>query len=297
MLPALIFLAFCMRSGLNIGIRHLLPMLPLLTIFAAAGVWSIACDRKWARIALVALLAFQAISSLHAFPNYLSYANEAWGGPGQTYRYLSHSDVDWGQAQKFVRAYVDKTHPSNCFYIRSYNNLNNDYGISCRGISEIQWDQLESPFTGTLIAGVSAVNGVGFRGVSAEVHRALKDIQPTAKLGGSAVLVYEGTFNVGPITAIQLLFRARQLGDEDPQKILELAQQASKLDPLNGDAHVVMCSSYQLLGQTDKAEQECNAGLALIHKDPQYGPEQIKYLEDFITKKGLKIYSSAATPQ
>ena len=297
MLPALLFLAVCMHSGLNIGIRHLLPLLPPLTIFAAAGAWSLARSRKWAMIALVSLLAFHAMSSLHAFPNYLSYSNEAWGGPSQTYRYLSHSDVDWGQAQKMVRAYVDKTHPANCFYIRSYNNLNSDYGIPCRGISEIQWDQLESPFTGTLIAGVSAVNGVGFRGVSAEVHRALKDIKPTAKLGGSAVLVYEGTFNVGPIVAIQLLFRARQIGEQDEQAVLELAQRAAQLDPLNGDAHVVMCSSYNLLGQIDKAEQECNTGLTLVRNDPQYGPEQIKYLEDFIAKKGLKIYSSSSLPQ
>ncbi len=296
-LPALLFLAFCMRSGLNIGIRHLLPALPLLTIFAAAGVWNIARQHKWAKIALVALLACQAISSLHAFPNYLCYSNELWGGPGETYRYLSHSDVDWGQAQKMVKAYVDKTHPSNCFYIRSYNNLNSDYGIPCRGISEIQWDQLETPFTGTLIAGISAVNGVGFRGVSAEVHRALKDIKPTAKLGGSAVLVYEGTFDVGPIVAVQLLFRARQIGDEGDQNeplVLELAQQASKLDPLNGDAHVVICGSYHILGQDDKAERECNLGLALVRKDPQYGPQQVKYLEDFITRNGLRIWSSSS---
>ncbi len=59
-----------------------------------------------------------------------------------------------------------------------------------------------------------------------------------------------------------------------------------------------MCSSYQALGQIDKAEQECNTGLELVRKDPQYGPEQVKYLEDFIARKGLKIYSSSApTPQ
>jgi len=40
-----------------------------------------------------------------------------------------------------------------------------------------------------------------------------------------------------------------------------------------------------------KAEQECNAGLALIRKDPQYGPQQVTYMEDFISKKGLRIYS------
>ena len=293
--PTLLFLAFCMRSGLNIGIRHLLPILPLLTIFAAAAAWNIARNRRWAMIILTGLLAFQAISSLHAFPNYLSYSNELWGGPNETYRYLSHSDVDWGQAQKMVSAYAKRTHPSNCFYIRSYNNLNSDYGIPCGGISEIQWDQLQTPFTGTLFAGVSAVNGVGFKGVSAEVRRALKDLKPTAKLGGSAVLVYEGTFDVGPIVAVQLVFKARAEGDAgDSQRALDDARKAAALDPLNGDAHVVICASYRALGQMEKAEQECNLGLEIVRKDPQYGPQQVKYLEEFITKNGLKIYSSAS---
>ena len=150
-----------MRSGLNIGIRHLLPLLPLLTIFAAAGTWSIACTRKWAMIALAALLAFHIISSLHAFPNYLSYSNEAWGGPSETYRYLSHSDVDWGQAQKMVRAYVDKTRPQIVFSSARTTISIATTVFPCRGISEIQWDQLETPYTGTMIVSVSAVNGVG----------------------------------------------------------------------------------------------------------------------------------------
>jgi hypothetical protein len=300
MLPALLFLAFSMSSGLNIGIRHLLPMLPPLIIFAAAGAWSSAQNRRWAMIALIGLLAFHAISSSHSFPNYLSYSNEAWGGPGETYRYLSHSDVDWGQAQKMVRAYVEKTHPSNCFYMRAYNNLNSDYGIPCGGISEIQWDQLQTPFTGTLIAGSSAVDGVGIRGVTAEIRRALKDIKPTAKIGGSAVLVYQGTFDLSPIVAVQLVFKARKMGErgeQNEQVVLELAQQAAKLDPSNGDAHVVMCGSYRALGQMEKAEQECNLGLSLVRQDPQYGPEQVKYLEDFITRNGLKVFSSAPTGQ
>jgi hypothetical protein len=292
MLPVLLFLAFSMSSGLNIGIRHLLPVLPLLTIFAAGGTWSIAKQHRWTIIGLAALLLFQVASSLHAYPNYLSYCNELWGGPAETYRYVSHSDVDWGQAQKMVSAYVEKTHPSNCFFMRAYSNLNSDYGIPCAGISEIQWDPLQTPFTGTLIAGSSAVNGIGIRGISPAIRRTLKDLKPTTKLGGSAALVYIGTFDVSPIVAVQLVSKARKEGEEDPQLAFSDAQEAAKLDPLNGDAHVVMCSSYHALGQDDKAEQECNLGLALVSKDPQYGPEQVKYLEQFIANKGLRIYSS-----
>lgn len=296
LLPALIFLGFSMSSGLNVGIRHLLPVLPLLTIFAAAGVWSIASERKWAMIVLIAALALQIATSLHAYPNYLSYSNELWGGPGETYRYLANSDDDWGQAQKMARAYIDKTHPANCYFLRTYTNKNIDYGIPCPGLSEIQWDPLPPSYTGTMIVSSSMVDGIGVRGAASETRRVFKDLKPVARLGGSALLVYKGTFNMGPLVARQLLLKAREIADfgGEEQSVLELAQQAAKLDPLSGDAHVVMCTSYQLLGQPEKAQQECNLGLELVRKDPQYGPRQVKDLEEFISKKGLKIESSAA---
>ena len=300
LLPALLFLGFSMRSGLNIGVRHLLPVLPLLTIFAAAGVWNIARNRRWAMVVLVALLVVQAATSLHAYPNYLSYSNELWGGPAGTYRYLANSDVDWGQAQKMARDYIDKTHPANCFFLRTYNNKNSDYGIPCGGLSELQWDDLQTPYKGTMIVSSSMVDGIGVRGAAVQTRRAFKDLTPVAKLGGSALLVYQGTFDLSPLVAVQLLAQARKIGDQSDQNeqlVLDLAQQAAKLDPLNGDAHVVMCGSYHVLGQDDKAEQECNVGLRLVRKDPQYGPQQVKYLEDFITRNGLRIYSSASEPR
>ncbi len=289
-LPATIYLAFSMSSRLNMGIRHVLPVLPLLIIFASAGVWNLTRNRRWATVALGVLLAFHITTSLRAFPNYLSYANEAWGGPGETYKYLANSDVDWGQAQKMAAAYIAKTHPANCFFLRTYNNKNSDYGIPCGGVSEIQWDTLETPYTGTMIVSSSMVDGIGVRGASVQTRRVFIGLKPVAKLGGSALLVYQGPIDVSPIVAAQMLVRARIVGDYDEQAALDLAQRASELDPLSGDAHAVICGSYAALGQNPKAEEECNLGLALIRKDPQYGPQQVKFMEDFITRKGLHIY-------
>jgi len=290
--PVVLYLAFSMRSGLNVGVRHLLPVFPLLILFAAAGAWDFLHQRKWGMAMLVALLLLHVASSLHAYPNYICYSNELWGGPVNTYRYLANSDTDWGQAQKMARAYIDKTHPKNCFFLRTYNNKNSDYGIPCGSISEIEWDDLQTPYTGTMIVSGSMVDGIGLRGAAVETHRVFKDLKPVAKLGGSALLVYQGTFDLRPIVAVQLLYQARALGEQDERRTLALAQQAAELDPINGDAHAVMCGSYHALGQDDQAEKECNLALALIRTNPKYGPEQMKYMEQFITSKGLKIYSN-----
>ena len=297
MLPVVLVFAFSMSSKLSIGFRHILPILPLLTIFAAAGAWNLVRSRKWPLVAVVGLLSLHIASSLHAYPNYLSYSNELWGGPTETYRYLANSDVDWGQAQKMARDYVARTHPASCFFLRTYNNKNADYDIPCQGISELQWDPLQTPYTGTMIVSASMVDGIGVRGAAIDTRRVFKDLKPIAKLGGSALLIYGGTFDLRPLVAHQLLVRAREIGETDQQMVLDLARQAETLDPKYGDAHVVMCASYQALGQPKKAEQECNTGLELVRNDPQYGPEQIKYLEDFIAKKGLRIYSNGSAPQ
>ncbi len=84
-----------MASQLNIGIRHLLPMLPAAMILAGASVrW---CDTRWGRVAVPVLVAAAALESLAVYPHYLSFFNRAFGGPAAGYRLLVDSNLDWGQ--------------------------------------------------------------------------------------------------------------------------------------------------------------------------------------------------------
>jgi hypothetical protein len=52
---------------------------------------------RWAGVPVGALVLFAVVSSLRAFPYYLPYSNEAFGGPAHTHRLLHDSNVDWGQ--------------------------------------------------------------------------------------------------------------------------------------------------------------------------------------------------------
>lgn len=93
---ALLFLA-SMGSSYNIGIRHLLPVYPLLAMAAAASLARIR-DRKSRLVPLlllgVPLLA--AAETLRIHPHELSYFNALAGGPERGRRILSDSNVDWG---------------------------------------------------------------------------------------------------------------------------------------------------------------------------------------------------------
>ncbi|HVN39783.1 MAG TPA: hypothetical protein VMW19_16595 [Myxococcota bacterium] len=87
--------AASLASSIQIGIRHLLPMLPPALILAGAAVrW---CDTRAGRAAVSLACAAAVVESLAAWPHYLSFVNQAAGGPAAGYRLLADSNLDWGQ--------------------------------------------------------------------------------------------------------------------------------------------------------------------------------------------------------
>ncbi|MFE5372596.1 phospholipid carrier-dependent glycosyltransferase [Streptomyces mirabilis] len=94
LLPPAVLLAVAMTGSRDLGVRYAL-FVPVFLAVAAAG--AIALRRRWAHLVTAALVGFVAISSLRAFPYYLPYSNEAFGGPSQTRLRLHDSNVDWGQ--------------------------------------------------------------------------------------------------------------------------------------------------------------------------------------------------------
>ncbi|MEJ3748417.1 glycosyltransferase family 39 protein [Actinomycetes bacterium KLBMP 9797] len=94
LVPSAVLLLFAMTGTRNFGTRYAI-FLPMFLAVAAAAVAAVRW--RWAHVATAALVVFVAVSSLRTFPYYLPYANEAFGGPSQTYRHLHDSNVDWGQ--------------------------------------------------------------------------------------------------------------------------------------------------------------------------------------------------------
>lgn len=86
-----------MSSHLNIGLRHMLPIYPMLFILSGAAGWWLFNRKKVMRWAVGIALAALAAESLLIWPSYLSFFNALAGGPSQGYRHLADSSVDWGQ--------------------------------------------------------------------------------------------------------------------------------------------------------------------------------------------------------
>lgn len=90
----LVLLAAAMQGARDFGTRYAV-FLPLFLAVAAGCV--LVVRRRWVCVGLSVLVAFAAVSSVRAFPYYLPYSNEAFGGPGRTREWLHDSNVDWGQ--------------------------------------------------------------------------------------------------------------------------------------------------------------------------------------------------------
>jgi hypothetical protein len=101
LLPAVAYAMACIASPIDLGIRVLLPVYPLLYVFVALNLPL----KKW-RWAVAACVAIVLAESAAIYPDYLAFFNTAAGGPTQGPRYLLDSNIDWGQDTKRLRDYL-----------------------------------------------------------------------------------------------------------------------------------------------------------------------------------------------
>jgi hypothetical protein len=101
-------------GNLNIGYRHLFPILPFLYVLVAKTVFDILkreSDHPTTYRTLRILLACATFSIIAipvlSYPSYLSYFNAIGGGHKNGYQYVTDSNYDWGQDLKRLRGFVD----------------------------------------------------------------------------------------------------------------------------------------------------------------------------------------------
>lgn len=104
-------------GNLNIGFRHLFPIMAFLYVLVGKKVFDFLksrseTSRKSFEIALIAIVVWAVAIPIYSFPSYLSYFNEAAGGPKNGYTYVTDSNLDWGQDLKRLSQWVDKY--NNC---------------------------------------------------------------------------------------------------------------------------------------------------------------------------------------
>lgn len=114
MMSFVILYAYLSIAGnLNIGFRHLFPILPFLTVLITKALFDYWKRHRgnhstWTTVRLVVsfLVIWIALIPILNYPYYLSYFNTAAGGHENGYRYVTDSNYDWGQDAKRLQNWV-----------------------------------------------------------------------------------------------------------------------------------------------------------------------------------------------
>jgi len=264
-IPPAIYLAVAMSSGINYGVRHLLPMYPYLIILVSFAAWNLG-RRHRALAVLVAVLVFGHVaSSVRAFPNYIPYANELWGGPAKTHEILADSNVDWGQGLTAMKQYIDQRHIQNCWFAY-FGSLIVDvsyYGIPCKVLPTAFSDLIQLPMPiippqvdGPVFISTTEITRTYWRADWVNPYLPFQRMPPSALIADS-ILVYDGKVDVSQVSALTHENLAiRLLRERKLDQALTEARTAVEVAPNRPIAHVTRSTILSAMGRNAEALDE-----------------------------------------
>jgi 4-amino-4-deoxy-L-arabinose transferase-like glycosyltransferase len=198
LLPPLFVFGATTQSEISIGLRHILPVYPFFFVLAARTA-SLEFARRWLRLLYVgAPVLFTAVSVLRIAPHQLAYFNEFVGGPDQGYRYLSDSNIDWGQDLKGLKTYIDKQNLPMIYLSYFGTAPPSYYGIRYQyvpGAWPLEWPPPADTVPTTASRKILAISVYNLQDVSRPydpLFRWLWMRQPVAKIGFS-IFIYDLT--------------------------------------------------------------------------------------------------------
>lgn len=201
-------LGLAMIGKVNMGIRHVLPVYPLLIVLAAAGAAVLVQRSRAGAIIGVALICFHVVSSLWSAPGQISYANELAGGPNNLYKLLVDSNLDWGQSDAQLTTYIKSHHPENCAIAWSFPHRSSP---PCIGLASFVNDlmtpntpALPDTYTGAILIEPTAV-------IWSDAYLSFLRRKPNEIFAHGSVLVYRGTFDLRAIAASRHVVRGLKM--------------------------------------------------------------------------------------
>jgi len=239
-LPIVVYLTVAMRSDMNIGMRHLLPIYGFLYVMTAGAAALLAArDRRWVG-AIAVLLVWQIATTVHAAPGYMAYANEAWGGPSETHRYLSDANTDWGQQLKAAKRYLDARGIKHCWFAYFPDGAiePSNYGIPCKRLptaDTLWWTHLPmavpAAIDGPVLISDGDLEGIEFGEGALNPYDAFRGMRPAAVLE-NGLFVYDGHFAVPLASALVHAQNAENLlGTDEVEAAAREAATAVALAP------------------------------------------------------------------
>ncbi len=225
LLPPAGFFAIALTTSVNLGYRHLLPILPFLYVFigvVAGGAWCAVAGRYrvWQARLTAGLLVWLVIVSVWIYPHYLAFFNLLIGGPDNGWRALVDSNLDWGQDLTRLAHWLADREIAPV-WLSYFGEARPDYyGINYRGLDSFPprlMNPLARPFYPSDPApGWYAISATTLQGVHFADHDLFayfRERPPAAKIGYS-IFLYEQPAHGQPV---DLLLGNLQVDEIAPQ--------------------------------------------------------------------------------
>jgi tetratricopeptide (TPR) repeat protein len=266
-----LFLLVLSTGATYAGIRHALPVVVLLSVFAGISV-EMALSSKTRELKIIAALAF-IVATVSALPHMRpwEYFNEFGGGTANAYKYFSDEGVDLGQRSKELAEYYRRELKPNdlrpiCFY-DTPEAEKVARGVDCFG-SDKEHDRarVELPErSGTIFAAPS-----DFIRQSYWDRAALREATPVKRLGN--LFIFRGTFYLPGQAARVFYYRGLEkiYGEKPDDAEAENAFRSSvELDPTAYFVHIELGNLYLKRGSREECVRAYSEALKYAPHEPE----------------------------
>jgi hypothetical protein len=265
LLPVVIWYGTAMTSGLDIGYRHVLPTIAFLAIFIAGGIDYLVrnTQRRPLRIGIAILVVAHFSSAAFAYPDYFPYSDELLGGSKNTYKYLTDSNNDWGQALYETALWLKQRNITDCWIAYDGAADLKYYGVPCRALPGNPGDNLPLPpeqATGTFIISGLSYAGVEWEPEELQPYYVFHGHTPSDNIGG-AMLVFHGTFDLRKVQAVSYTIKSSSETQSDPALALRDAQAALALTPTSVRARLAEANALKALHRDEGAKRSYGEAL------------------------------------
>ena len=190
LVPPAIYLGYAMTTGINIGLRHVLPISAFMTVIAAVAGHEILLriERRWLRFGtLVAAVGAWVVAFASVYPNTLTFFNVVAGGPGRGLEYLADSNLDWGQGLKQLKKWMDENGVPR-INLAYFGIADPKYhGISCvllPGVSDYLKERIGKPeLPGYVVISQTLASGASLAPELRDFYEGFERLEPLAVIG------------------------------------------------------------------------------------------------------------------
>jgi len=237
--PAVFHVLVAMSAGLNIGVRHILPLYVFFAALAAGGAWAFIQQgpplgvRGWRAVAT----SFGFVGAV--LPQLPRLCERAVGRAGEHLQVPERFEHGLAQQLKSVKKYVDEHRVKNCWFAYFAGGVVRPsyYGIPCKTLPTVDSMWLDEPtdvppeIDGPVLVSAGTLSGFESGPGALNSYDQFQSLHPTTVVD-YGVFVFDGRFKVPRASALSHAQQAWDLlGARQLEQARAAAEEAVAADP------------------------------------------------------------------